>query len=388
MVKARGGRFRPTAGLMARWLGALRHLPPSLSLLLLLLAAFPPAASADAPFVLQREVDFGGGAIMDFASAGPGSALVIGAMPDGFSVFSVDFVSGSITKFVSHTYLEGVVPGSIRADALSLEFSPERGLLLFMPRSGQAHPVLLDVSEAPKIKRYRLGFPQGYDVGGAAFCGDSVVFYPALVSLQEGRSRLLRLRAESGRLEELTPSRRFAIVRDVVLCTDDGRLLVLGFFTASAKRGGMELAYLSLEDGEVEIIPQTGDSLRASASGNHLALIRTNRTAVAPGDEEPAGYRLEGLVLDGLSLEPSGSVPIYSRPESMEILYGGRFVLLATRTPGGRRDLWLMDLLHGSKHRVLKGVLWFATETAGAAFIAQPDDRNALMYYVLAGAVD
>jgi hypothetical protein len=387
MVKARGGRFRPVAGAVARWLGALRHRLPSLSLIILLaVAALPLRAPAAAPFALEHKVDFGGGAIIDFASSGPGSALVIGAMPEGFSVFAVDFVSGGITKFVSHTYLEGAVPAGLRADALSLEFEPQSGLLLLLPRTGQADPVLLDVSQAPKLKRYRLGLPDAYDVGGAAFCGDSVIFYPALVSLQEGRSRLLRLSRDSGRLEELVPGRRFAIVREVVSCPAEGKLLALGFFTASAKLGAMELAYISLSTGAVEILPQAGGILLASAAGKDLVAVRENRATVAAGDARRPGYRLEAYELNGLTLAETGGIPLYSRPEKLLMLAGGKYALLVSAGSSGRRDLWLMDLAHRSKHLVLKGVVEIAAETAGGGFIVQPADQNALMYYTVSGA--
>lgn len=386
-MKARGGRFRLPAGAVARWLGALRRRLPSLSLILLLaLAVFSSSALAAAPFALERKVDFGGGAIIDFAPSGPASALVLGAMPEGFSIFAVDFVSGGITKFVSHTYLENAVPAGLRADAFSLEFAPELGLMLLLPRTGQADPLLLDVSEAPKIKRYRLGLPEAYDVGGAAFCSGSVILYPALVSLQEGRSRLLRLGGDGARLEEIVPKRRFAVVRDVVSCSEEGRLLALGFFTASAKLGAMELAYIPLDGGGVEIIPETSGILLAAVSGTHLVAVRENRATVAAGDERRPGHRLDAYELDGLALTETGSIPLYSRPEKLQVMAGGRYVLLVAMATGGRRDLWLVDMAHRSKHLVLKGVAEVAGETAGGGFIAQPADQNALMYYTVAGA--
>jgi hypothetical protein len=182
------------------------------------------------------------------------------------------------------------------------------------------------------------------------------------------------------------PGRRFAIVREVVSCSAEGKLLALGFFTASAKLGAMELAYISLSTGAVEILPQAGGILLASAAGKDLVAVRENRATVAAGDARRPGYRLEAYELNGLTLAETGGIPLYSRPEKLLMLAGGKYALLVSAGSSGRRDLWLMDLAHRSKHLVLKGVVEIAAETAGGGFIVQPADQNALMYYTVSSA--
>jgi hypothetical protein len=202
------------------------------ALLLVLFAAIHPSAAA-ASFRLEKSVDFGGGVIVDFAPAGEDAVVLLGAMPAGFSIFSVDFVTGAVTKLISQTYLSQLVGEDADATSFTLHLDPATSLLILLSRQEHA-PIALNLASAPYLTRYRLGMPDSFVVNGVVFHRERAYFYSHLVSGGGGVTPLLVFDPKEQEFAELRPARKFAIVRGVLPTSDDERVLTSGFFVPEA----------------------------------------------------------------------------------------------------------------------------------------------------------
>jgi len=353
------------------------------ALLLVLFGAIHPSAAA-ASIRLERSVEFGGGAIVDFAPAGEDTVVLLGAMPDGFSIFSVDFVTGAVTKLVSHTYLSRLVGEDADATSYTLHLDPATGLLILLSRSQEHAPIALNVASAPYLTRYRLGIPEGYVVNGVIFHRERAYFYSHLVSGGGGVTPLLVFDPKERELAELRPARKFAIVRGVLPTLDDERVLTCGFFIPEAMLSTYELAWLDLDTGEVSILPGSDRTVMAAATGDRLVLVRQAETHVAMGDEPSPVCRLELLGLED-TLETVGhSIPLYSQPEWIGLTPDGEWVLVSATPDGAGCDLWLIRMSTRSKELVRKGILAVRMSPSGRSFFVLPNDKNAIERYTFA----
>lgn len=353
------------------------------ALLLALFAVIHPSAAA-ASFRLERSVEFGGGAIVDFAPVGEDTVVVLGAMPDGFSIFSVDFVTGAVTKLVSQTYLSRLAGEDADATSFTLHLDPATGLLILLSRSQGHAPIALNVASAPYLTRYRLGIPEGFAVNGVVFHRERAYFYSHLVSGGGGVTPLLVFDPKDQELVELRPARKFAIVRGVLSTSDDERVLTCGFFIPEAMLSTYELAWLDLDTGEVSILPGSDRTVMAAVAGNWLVLVRQAETHVAMGDEPSPVCRLEFLGLED-TLETVGhSIPLYSQPEWIGLTPDGEWVLVSAMPDGVRCDLWLIRTSTRSKELVRKGILAVRMSPSGKSFFVLPADRNAVERYAFA----
>jgi len=353
------------------------------------LLAFAPiakAGSAAASFNLEQSVEFGGGAIVDFVPADESTVVLLGAMPDGFSIFSLDFVTGAVTKLVSQTYLTRLMGEDADATDFTLHLDSSTGLLILLSRSQESAPVALNVTGAPYLTRYRLGMPEGFVTDGVVFHLGRAYFYSHLVSGGEGVTPLLVFDPEEQQLTELKPARKFAIVRGVLPTPDEERLLAFGFFVPEAMLSTYELAWISLDTGDVSILPGSDRTVMMAVAGNRLALVRQAESHVAVGDEPSPVCRLELLALDD-TLETVGySVPLYSKPEWIGLTPDGEWVLVAASPDGTRCDLWLIRTSTRSKELVRKGILAVRMSPSGKGFFVLPADKNAVERYAFADA--
>jgi hypothetical protein len=329
-------------------------------------------------------VEFGGGAIVDFAPVDESTVVLLGAMPDGFSIFSVDFVTGAITKLVSQTYLSRLVGEDADATSFALHLDPATGLLILLSRSQENAPVALNIANAPYLKRYRLGIPEDFVAGGVVFHRGSAYFSSHLVSGSGGVTPLLVFDPAEQELSELKPARKFAIVRGVLPTLDDERVITYGFFVPEAILATYELAWLDLDTGEVSVLPGSDRTVMAAATGDWLVLVRQAETHVAMGDEPSPVCRLELLDLEDTLKTVGRSIPLYSRPEWIGLTPDGEWVLISATPDGVRCDLWLIRTSTRSKALVCKGVLAVRMSPSGKGFFVLPADKNAVERYAFA----
>ncbi len=384
---ATGERERRIAGDFPRRLTmsfAVRAFAWTCSALFLALFAAIHANAAAASFRLEKSVEFGGGAIVDFAPADEDTIVLLGAMPDGFSIFSVDFVTGAVTKLVSQTYLSRLAGEDADATSFTLHLDPATGLLILLSRSQGQAPIALNIASAPYLTRYRLGIPEGFVVNGVVFHRGRAYFYSHLVSGGGGVTPLLVFDPEEQELAELRPARKFAIVRGVLPTSDDERVLTYGFFVPEAMLSTYELAWLDLDTGEVSLLPGSDRTVMAAAIGNRLALVRQAETHVAMGDGPSPVCRLELLGLGDTYETVGHSIPLYSQPEWIGLTPGGEWVLVSATPDGVRCDLWLISTSTRSKELVRKGILAVRMSPSGKGFFVLPADKNAVEQYAFA----
>jgi len=337
-------------------------------------------------YKLEKSVEFGGGAIVDFAPSDEDTVVLLGAMPDGFSIFSVDFVTGAVTKLVSQTYLSRLVGENADATSFTLHLDPATGLLILLSRSQEHAPIALNVASAPYLTRYRLGLPEGFVVNGVVFHMGLAYFYSHLVSGGGGVTPLLVFDPAEQELSELRPARKFAIVRGVLPTSDVERVLTYGFFIPEAMLSTFKLAWLDLDTGEVSILPGSDRTVIAAAAGGRLVLVRQAETHVAMGDEPSPVCRLEILGLED-TLETVGhSIPLYNQPEWIGLTPDGEWVLVSATSDGVRYDLWLIRTSTRSKELVRKGILAVRMSPSGKGFFVLPADKNAVERYAFADA--
>ena len=340
-----------------------------------------PVAEAAQP-ELAGEVEFGGGAIVEFVPSGEDAVLVLGEMPDGFSISSLDFVSGAVTKLVSYTYLSRFMPADLPAAELALHFNPLTGLLILAPRSGRTFPLALDITDAPYLTRYRLGVPQDYVVDGIAFLGGKAVLYPRLLSGDGGCSSLLVFRPGEDELKELRPARKFAVVRQILPVGEDERVIIRGYFSPEARGTASELAWLNLGTGGVDVIPGTNQVLLADARAGRLALVRRVDSRTAPADQPAPAFRLELFSLVNLA-QPVSSVPLFSRPEWLGLARDGRSVFLVTEAAAEGSNLWHVDCATREKTLARAGAGSARMSPNGAGCFAFVPVENSVELYTL-----
>jgi len=353
---------------------------------LLVLMSFITVASiaADASIKLERSVEFGGGAIVDFAPADESTVVLLGAMPDGFSIFGLDFATGAVTKLVSQTYLSRLVGEDADSVGFTLHLDPSTGLLILLSRSPEHAPVALNISEAPYLKRYRLGIPEDFAASGVVFHLGSAYFHSHLVSGGGGVTPLLVFDPAEQRLSELKPARKFSIVRGALPTSEDKRVLTYGFFVPEAMLSTYKLAWLDLSTGEISVLPGSDRTVIAATAGNRLALVRQSDAHVAMGDEPLPVCRLELLDLKDTMKAVGRSIPLYSRPEWIGLTPDGEWVLISSTSDGVRCDLWLIRTSTRSKELVRKGILAVRMSPLGKGFFVLPADKNAVERYAFA----
>ena len=321
---------------------------------------------------------------MNFVPASEDTVIMLGAMPEGFSIFSVDFVTGAVTKLVSQTYLSRLVGEDADATDFTLHLDPATGLLIILPRSQGHAPIALNVASAPYLTRYRLGIPEGFTASGVVFHRERAYFYSHLVSGGGSVTPLLVFDPKEQEFAELRPTRKFAIIRGVLPTSDNEKLLICGFFVPEAMLSTYELAWIDLDTGEVSVLPGSDRTLMAAVARNRLALVRQAETHVVMGDEPSPVCRLELLDLENVIETIGYSIPLYSRPEWIGLTPDGERVLVAATPDGVRCDLWLIGTSTRSKVLVRKGIVAVRMSPSGKGFFVLPADKNAVELYAFA----
>lgn len=298
-------------------------------------------------------------------------------MPDGFSIYSLDFVSGGIRKLVSQTYLEGLVPDGSDAEDLRMFFDPASGLLLLAPRGSSASPVLLNVKSAPYLKRYILGLPEGFIIRDAVFGNGFLYMCPSLDYVAGGSPGLLAFDESSEALTVIRPDRKLAAISSLFFIGAGNPLLVLGTFGLSSDAGA-SLAWMT-PAGVLTPISATSSAILASASPAHVAWVSNAEERAAPGDMQSADYRLTVMpLLDG---GETRSLLLNSRPAWFAVTQSGDEALVISSGDSSEPDLWLVDIASRARTRIRSGVLLAKMSPDGKACFVLPLESNQLELY-------
>ena len=348
----------------------------SLATAFVLLTAFIPW-QAHAQWKRIRALDFNGGAITDFCPVSGDAALVLAAMPDGFSIYSLDFVSGGVSKLVSQTYLEGVVQDGSDAEDLRLFFDPASGLLLLAPRGSSAPPVLLNVKSAPYLKRYILGLPEGFIIRDAVFGSGQLYMCPSLDYAAGGAPGLLAFDESSEALTVIHPDRKLAAVSGLSFVGAGNPLLVMGTFSLSST-SDTSLAWMT-PAGILTPIPATNSVILTAASSGHIAWINKTEERAAPSDVQLAEYRLTVMSLS--DSKDVRSLLLNSRPAWFAVSQGGEEALVISSGDSSEPDLWLVDIASRARTRIRSGVLLAKMSPDGKACFVLPLESNQLELY-------
>ncbi len=334
------------------------------------------ASPAEAKWKRICTLEFNGGAIVDFCPVSNDTALVLAAMPEGFSIYSLDFVSGGIRKLVSQTYLTGLVPDSSDVEDLRMDFDAASGLLLLSPREGKTAPVLLNVKSAPYLTRYILGLPEGYRVGASAFGHRKLYLAPSLEFAAGGAPGLLVFDPSSEKLTVTSPIRKLALVEELFSAEGMENLLLLGTFTPSTTGKGSSLAWMA-SDGNITLIPGSEAAILAAYSPGHIAWVCYERERAVPSDELAANYRLMVMPSAGGNGE-TRSLALNNRPTWFAVAERGATVLLVSSNEDGASDLWSVNISSRARERVRAGVLYAKMSPDGEACFMLPYESNHL----------
>jgi hypothetical protein len=324
-----------------------------------------------------RALDFNGGAITDFCPVSSDTALVLAAMPDGFSIYSLDFVSGGISKLVSQTYLEGLVPDGSDAEDLRMYVDPESGLLLLTPRGSAAPPILLNIKSAPYLKRYILGFPEGFNIRDAAFGNGLLYMCPSLNYAAGSSSGLLAFSEASEELAVIHPDKKLASVSNLFFIGTGDPLLLMGTFGLSSTSDS-SLAWMTPK-GVITPISATSSAILASVSSGHIAWASKAEERAAPGDEQTADYRL--TVMSLTDEKDIHSLLLNSRPAWFAMTQSGDEALVISSGNSSEPDLWLVNIASRARTRIRSGVMLAKMSPDGKACFVLPFESNQLELY-------
>jgi hypothetical protein len=338
-----------------------------------------PAAAANQKWERARTLQFNGGAIVDFYPASRDSAIVLAAMPDGFSIYSLDFASGGIVKLVSQTYLQSLVPDSSDADDLRILFDPNSGLLMLKPQAGKLAPLLINLSLAPSLTRYTLGLPDGYEIGASVFASGKLYFSPTLECYAGGSPGLLVFDPKSKELSQLKPGRKLALVDELFYLPEKESLLMLGRLDTFADRSHLQLAWIS-SDGGVEPIFGTEKVLRAAVCPGAIAYILAAEEKAAPSDVSPLSFRLVVFPSD-MSANEKKSLLLNAEPAWLGLGERGETALIMAETSDAYCDLWAVDTTTRSRERMRDGVLAARMSPDCSTCIVLPAENNQLELY-------
>lgn len=344
-------------------------------------ASSAEVASSGSGYELASRIEFNGGAIVDLAAADAGSLLVLAGMPSGFSIFRLS-ESGECQKFVSAGYLASLLGEEAKAQDWELHFDPATSMLVLLPRR-EGRLLVLDASDAPRLKRYRMGLPVHFRPGALAFLpGGGLLLYSG--SFLPGASRAQLILFDPGKLS-LTPvqlERPLSIILRLHP-VDAGRAVALGYFTAEDAIASPMLATVRLEDGKVELWPESGGALLLAGAGPLLGVVRRRRTEVIPADCPGAAYELAVLDAGGRLAAGTRAVPVFIKPRDLVIGADAHFALILVSQPGGFSDLWLVDLRSQRKELVEQQVMLAGMMAGGNGFYLVPAGENAVRFYRL-----
>lgn len=348
-----------------------------------------PHAAASSDFELARKVEFNGGAIVDAVAADAGSLLIVAGMPAGFSIFRLSGETGRSEKFVSAGYLAGLLGAKAAPQDWTLRFDPATQLLVLLPRR-EGRLLVLDVSSAPRLRRYRLGLPAQFRPGDVAFIpGGGMVLYPRPFLTGAGRAELIVFkRADSSGGFSLTPVQIDRLLSTILQlhAVDSRRAVALGYFRADGSVASPMLAVVGLADGHVELWEGTGGARLLSGAEAALGVVRRRRAEVIPADRPGAAYELALLDAQGDLIAGTQVVPIFTEPRSLTVSSDGRYALILMDRESGFPDLWLVNTHTRAKRLVRTEVMLAGMMPNSAAFYAVPAQENAVYFYRLAPA--
>jgi len=323
---------------------------------------------------------------VDIGAADASSVLILAGMPTGFSVFRLSAETGECEKFLSASYLHRLLGVSARAQNWRLHYDPESHLLVLLPRK-KGSPVLLDTSDAPRLKRYRIGLSSQFETGGVSFMpGGGIVFYSRPFTDAGGGSQLIVFHPDETSLRALRIERPLGVILELCPLSEE-RLAALGYFAAEGPNAFPMLATIELEDGRVELWEGSGNTLLAAGAGSAVAAICRRTPEVGPADE--AGAPRELVVLDehGNPLQHTQVTPIYGEPSALSASSNGFYVLMLVNRDRDFGDLWLVSTHSRAKRLVAKQVMLFGMMPDSTGFYLQPANENAVYFYRL-GAVE
>jgi hypothetical protein len=363
----------------ARENGLVRFIQVTFCIFALALLTAPAPATAQ-PWARSKTVEFNGGAIVDFAPASDDTAIVLAAMPDGFSIYSLDFTSGGIIKLVSQTYLQTLVPDSSDIDDLRLSFDFQSGLLLLAARTGNARLVLLNISEAPKLVRYALGIPDDYAAGATAFARGELFICPSLETKSSGSPDILAFNPLSEKLKRIAPESKLALVDELFFVPERESLLMLGTIDARLEPSRASLAWIA-QDGRLTPVPGAEGVLLAAVCPDSIAYIATAEAKAAPSDISPESFK---LVVISAADEPSArkQISLNSEPAWMGLADSGETALIISQPGVGFGDLWAVNTATRSRAQLRERVMLARMSPSSRACMVLPADKNQLELYM------
>lgn len=333
-------------------------------------------------FELRRKVEFNGGAIVDIAAADADSVLILTGMPEGFSVFRLWADGGRSEKYLSSSYLMSLAGTSARGQDWRLRFDPSSGLLAILPRK-KGSPLLLDMSNAPSLKRFRLGLPSQFEVGGVSFLsGGEMVLYSRPFAGTDGGSQLVVFDPNAASLRRLQIQRPLGVILQLSALSEK-RLMARGYFSTDGAEATPMLATISLDDGAVDLWDGSEGTILLGGAKGTVAAVRPRASAVGPADEGGAPRELVVLAERGEPLPHTQPVPIYEKPRALSLSDSGFYVLLLSGNQQDFGDLWLVDTRSRGKWLVAEQVMHFGMLPHSAGFYLQPARENAVYFYRL-----
>lgn len=333
-------------------------------------------------FRLLREVEFNGGAIADVVAADASSLLILAGMPSGFSIFRLGCESGECRKFVSASYLAGLLGANAGVQDWSLRFDPATNLLVLLPRR-EGRLVVLDTTNAPRLKRYRLGLPAQFRPGAVAFLpGGGLLLSPRFSLPGASRGQMIIFSPEDSSLTPVQVKRSLSTILQLHP-VDARHAVALGYFTANDPNASAMLASVGLSDGQVELWQGSSGVRLLAGAGALLGVVRPPATQVIPADRPAPTYEL--AVLDGNGRVAAGTevVPIYSDPRALAITDDARYALLLVNREHHFPDLWLINMHSRVKRLVRNDVLFAGLMPGGRGFYLVPARKNTVCFYRL-----
>lgn len=298
-------------------------------------------------------------------------------MPDGFSIYSLDFISGGIRKLVSQTYLEGLVHDGSDVEDLRMYFDPASGLLLLAPHGSAAPPVLLNVKSAPYLKRYILGLPELFSIRDAVFGNGMLYMCPSLSYAAGSSPGLLAFSESSAELAVVQPDRKLASINNLHFTGAGNPFLVMGTFGLSSTSDS-SLAWMT-PAGVITPIPATSSAILASTSPGYIAWVSEAEERATPGDEQAADYRLSVMPLfDGKEVR---SLLLNSKPAWFAVTQSGKEALVISSGVSSEPDLWLVNVASRARTRIRSGVMLAKMSPDGKACFVLPFESNQLELY-------